>query len=616
MSGRKAFMEWLSESIVVADGAVGTALISRGVSPFRCMEELNISHPDTIFALHREYVHAGARILTTNTFKANRLHLRSFKLESKVAEINARGVEIARRAAHGAPVWIGASMGPLKVMLKPYGDFEEEEARDICREQVLALAEAEPDCFLLETQQSVLEATFFLDACKKTAPDIPVLASLTFGQDGKTFFGDTPVEGCRSLAQNGADVVGLNCSLGPADALPLVEEIAKHVNHPLVVMPNGGYPTEVDGAILYLSNPDYVADYARRFVDLGVNIVGGCCGTTPETIRAIATRVKGCRPLSRNVVDGGRLVVEEPPVPKVARRQPAGGFFQKLGNSFVVTCEIDPPKGPDAGPSVEMARTLKHAGADAVNIADNPMARVRVAPLALAHFIQEETGLSTILHMTCRDRNLLGLQSELLGAGLLGMEGILALGGDPASLGDIPAATSVNDVNAEGLVRVIASLNRGLDFSDNATGTPTHFVIGVGVNLDPENLDREVDKLKAKLDAGATFALTQPIFDPSVAERFLDRVADLAVFILPGILPLSSLKQALYLKHEVPGMTIPDPLIKGLQGFERREDQSAYGIERAMEVLIGLRIIAPGAYLTSGGRKRSMLDQVLRALSG
>ena len=611
MSKREELHSWLKASVIVADGAMGTVLRARGIGAAACLEEANLTQSELIFALHREYLHAGARILTTNTFKANRLHLAAFDLARKIRDINARGVEIARRAAHGSPVWVGASMGPLKVMLKPYGDVSEEEARDICREQVAALADAGPDLFVVETQQSALEAVFFIEACREVAPDVPVLASLTFNRDGRTFFGDTPAEGCERLKAAGADVVGINCSVGPADTLPLVEAVARRVDHPLAVMPNGGYPAQVEGSIVYLSSPEYVASYVRRYVELGVNVVGGCCGTTPETIRAIVKAVGAMKPARRTAAVGGDLVAEESAPAPVQPLEHTGGFFHKLGRAFAVTCEIDPPRNPDARDAVHLARLLKEAGADAVDIAENPMARVRVSPMALAHFIQHETGLSTILHMTCRDRNLLGLQSELLGAALLGVDGILALSGDPASLGDFPSATSVNDVNATGLIRIIASLNRGLDFSDNAIGSPTRFAIGAGVSLTPRDTARELDKLKERVDAGAAFALSQPVFEADAARRFLDLAAPVGIPILPGILPLASLKQALYLNHEVPGMSVPASVLEAMERFERREDQMALGVELAQRLLADLRAFAPGAYLTSGGRKRPVLVEVL-----
>ena len=612
MTKRDALASWMMESVIVADGAMGTVLNLRGIPRSHCLEEANVSQADLVFALHREYVHAGARILTSNTFKANRLNLAKFDLEDRVRDINIRGVEIARRAAHGSPVWVGASIGPLKVMLKPYGDMGEEEAREICLEQVSALAEAGPDLFIIETQQSTLEAGFFIQACRKIAPDLPILASLTFNKDGRTFFGDSPVEGSKRLAALGADVVGINCSVGPADTLPLVEEVAREVDHPLVVMPNAGYPTEVDGQLHYLSSPEYMAGYVKRYVDLGVNIVGGCCGTTPETIRAIAAVVKSRPPVKRQVSPEGHMVIEEAAAEPLTAAHPiAVGFFQKLEKGFAVTCEIDPPKGPDAREAVEAARRLKQAGASAVDIADNPMARVRVSSMALAHFVQQETGLSTILHMTCRDRNLLALQSELLGAALLGVDGILALSGDPTAIGDFPTATSVNDVNVVGLVRIISSLNRGFDFSDHAIGARSNFAVGVGVNLAAKDIDKELDKLKARLDAGATFAMSQPVFSLEPAKRFLERASGIPVKILPGLLPVTSLKQALYLHNEVPGMSLPAEFLARLETYERREDQMAVAVDVSRGLLQGLKAFAPGAYLTSGGRKIQVLVDVL-----
>ncbi|MGC8763569.1 MAG: bifunctional homocysteine S-methyltransferase/methylenetetrahydrofolate reductase [Acidobacteriota bacterium] len=613
MNRREALRAWMAESLIVADGAVGTLLRSRGFPAALPVESAVLSHPSLVEELHRDYLRAGAQLLTTDTFRANRLHLSRHGLEDRLEEINRRGVELARRAAHGSPAWVGASVGPLKVMLRPYGEVTEEEAREVCRQQVRALAAAEPDLFVVETQSSVLEALFFLEACREAAPHLPVLVSLTVGREGRTFFGDSPVEGLRRLAAAGADVVGLNCSQGPADLLPFVEEMARRVDHPLSAMPNGGYPAEVDGRIVYLSSPEYVATYARRYADLGVHILGGCCGTTPETIAAIAAALKGRRPLRRKASEEGRLFVEEIPPPPEAPPREAGGFFSLLGRRFVVSCEIDPPRGADARPAVESARLLKGAGADAVNLAENPMARVRAAPLAVGHFIRQETGLTTILHMTCRDRNLLGLQSELLGAALLGVEGILALSGDPAALGDFPSATSVNDVNVTGLVRIVASLNRGLDFSDNPIGTPTRFTVGVGVSLAARDPAAERRKLEERCAAGATFAFSQPVFSLETVERFLEGFRDPPLPVLPGILPLSSLRQALYFQNEVPGMEVPAGVLARLEALSSPQDQAAYGLDLAREFLAGVRRLCPGAYLTAGGRASSVLAEVLKA---
>ncbi|MEJ2368924.1 MAG: bifunctional homocysteine S-methyltransferase/methylenetetrahydrofolate reductase [Acidobacteriota bacterium] len=616
-SKRESLSSWLADSVIVADGAMGTLLQSRGIAAGQCLEEANLSRAETVFALHREYVHAGARILTSNTFHANRLAMSRFEMADRVRDINARGVEIARQAAHGGPVWVGASAGPLKVMLKPYGDMTEEEARDICREQIAALADPGPDLFVLETQQSVLETVFFIEACREIAPEIPILASLTFSsEEGRTFFGDTAVEGCRKLVESGADIVGINCSVGPAGTLPIVEQVAENVNAPLSVMPNAGYPTELDGKIVYLSSTDYVTSYIKRYLDLGVNVVGGCCGTTPETIRAVAELVNHRPPVRRQVNPQGRIVIDEPP-PEPAdppHLHTNGRFFETLETQFSVTCEISPPRNPDARQAVETARLLKHAGAGAIDLADNPMAKVRVSSTALAHFIQQETGLPTILHMTCRDRNLLGLQSELLGASLLGVEAILALSGDPASIGDFPTATSVNDVNALGLVKIIKSLNEGRDFSDHPLGGMTRFAVGVGVNMTPSNWDKELNKLKERVDAGVDFVMSQPVFTLEAVERFLEKANSLPIKVLPGLLPLSTLKQALFLHHEVPGIVLPDNLIQRIESLETKEDQESYGVELARELLVGLRSLTPGAYLTSGGRRHEILERVLTAI--
>ncbi len=605
---RDNLLELLKENFLIGDGAMGTYLQQKGFGKVPSIEMENLQNPEAVYEIHKEYIRAGAKIITTNTFKANRINFEKRGIINFLKDVNLRGVQIAKRAARGMPVFVGASLGPLSVMLKPYGDVSEKEAREICKEQVLFLSEEEPDLFIIETQQSTLEAKFFMDACKEVSPEVPILASLTVGKEGRTFFGDELIEGLLKLEKFGADILGINCTIGPSDTFVFFKELIKKIKKPLSVMPNGGYPVEVENKILYLSEPNYFANYSLKFLKIGAKIVGGCCGTTPETIRAIRENLKKPKGLEKEEF----LFIEEKEEEKGRfKKREREGFFKKLGKEFVITCEVEPPKGPDIKNLIENLRFFKSYGADAVNIADNPMARVRVSPLSVAHYIQNETSLSTILHITCRDRNLLALQSDLLGAELLGVGGVLALGGDPTALGDYPEAKSVYDVNVVGLIKIVSSLNRGYDFSDNKIIPPTNLSIGIAINPYPEDLKKELEKIKEKVEAGAEFGLTQPLFDLESSFEFLKKIERLKIHILPGILPLCNLRQALYLKNEVPGIIIPNRIIKKMEGYKSKESQRSFGIEISLKILEKVKKEFPGAYITSGGRGLNLIKEIL-----
>lgn len=608
---REKFLEFLKNKPILADGAMGTYLYQKGFGRCPSVELENIFNPDAVFEVHREYINAGAKIITTNTFGANRINYQRKKILVNLKDVNVKGLQIAKKAAKGLPVWVGASIGPLSVMLKPYGDFEEAEAREVCLEQIKYLCEEMPDLFIIESQKSVLEAIFFIDSIKKVAPDIPIIASLTINKEGRTFFGDDFLEGLLKLEREGADVLGLNCSIGPSEILYFVEKVLKNIKAPLSVMPNAGHPVEVDKRIIFLSEPNYFAQFSLKYIELGATIVGGCCGTNPDTIRKVKGKLEDFNKGKREesiVFSEIEIEKEKSEFYKIPQKE---GFFKKLGKEFVITCEIEPPKGPDVKDIITIVNGLKNFGADAINIADNPMARARVSSLAVAHFIKSETGLSTILHLTCRDRNLLALQSDILGAALLGVSGILVLGGDPTALGDYPEATSVYDVNVVGLIKIISSLNNGLDFSDNKIEPPTNLSIGIALNLNEENYEKEIEKAKERIDAGAGFALTQPIFEEEIVYRFIEKLGKLNFFVLPGILPLKSLNQALYLKNEVPGIVIPDKIINSLQKYKDLESQRAKGLEIALNLLKKLKNNLPGAYLTTGGKNLSTLKDLL-----
>jgi methionine synthase / methylenetetrahydrofolate reductase(NADPH) len=593
---REIFLSRLEEGAIVADGAVGTVLMQRGLAETKCKEEVNLTDPALVEDIHSEYIRAGAQIITTNTFKASAFHLKEHGLENKMKEINAAGVQIAKKANRMGQALVGASIGPLKALLKPYGEFEISDVEPFLEEQIKALAENEPDLFILETQQSLLEAKLAIRNIKKYAPDVPVIASFSFSKEGRTYFGDEMTDTLKKVIALGADVAGLNCSLGPSDMAEMIERACRRFVFPLSVMPNAGYPAIVKGRLHYLSSPEYMAEFAREYLDLGVNIIGGCCGTTPAHTKKMAEMLKGRRSAKRTLeVDGAVSIMPSLTTAPVAH--PEKGFFRKLGKEFVISVEIDPPKGADCSQALQAARMLKKTNVDAVNIAENPLAKVRLAPMVAAHIIQSETGLSTILHLTCRDRNLLGIQSDLLGASALGIEGILALRGDPTTAGDFPAATSVNDVTTVGLIKIIKSLNTGLDFADNPIVPPTSFKIGVGVNPGSNSIEEEKERLKAKISAGAEFAITQPVYDLDDYKKFWEAVSDLNISIITGILPLRNLKHALFLKNEVAGIVIKDDTIEKIGAYKGKDDQAKCGVALARSVLEEIRKFSGGAYI-------------------
>ncbi|HEV2879400.1 MAG TPA: bifunctional homocysteine S-methyltransferase/methylenetetrahydrofolate reductase, partial [Candidatus Eremiobacteraceae bacterium] len=497
---------WNSD-VLVADGAMGTLLIARGAQVASCVEVLNVDAPETVAGIHRDYIDAGAQIIGTNTFAANRLKLAAHEQRGKLAEINRAGVALARGVA-GTKAYVAGSVGPLGALMWPFGIVTTDEAREVFAEHIAAVAAGEPDFLLLETFGSTAELLLALAAAKKVASSLPVLASLSVVEDGKTAGGDPLQSAFQRLLDAGADAIGINCAVGPQVVYDALAPIAASIQAPLSVMPNAGYPQRLDDRTVYESSPDYFAQFAQRFAELGATIIGGCCGTTPDHTRAIAQAVSGrarqhpARPVATDKETRGQ---EHPASSRVVPPGATTSFERKLGRQFVMTVEVSPPRGADASDAVGAARLLESAGADAVNISDNPTARLRMSSAALAHLIMRETKLATILHLTCRDRNLLALQSELLGAAALGVTGILALTGDPSNVGDFPKATSVFDVTSLGLTQIVRDLNQGKDHAGNDIGRPTHFRIGVAVNPTTRTLPSELEKFAQKQLAGADF---------------------------------------------------------------------------------------------------------------
>jgi len=601
------------ERIMVVDGAMGTMLYSRGVFINQCYDELNVRSPELVLDVHRAYVKAGAELLETNSFGANRLKLAQYGLENHVAEFNRRAAEIAREAA-GANVLVAGAVGPLGVRIEPFGATSREEARGHFREQMHALLEGGADCFLLETFSDLGEIEQALAAARELSLTTPVIAQMTIGQDGLTPFGATPEDVARTLDEWGADVIGLNCSVGPQAILEAIERMAAVTKRKLSAQPNAGMPRDVSGRTMYMASPEYMASYARHFIQAGAKLIGGCCGTTPDHIKSL---VDGIRPLvprnqrrpSVRYQMPHTLGADEPGAESAtaagvdampfARRSRWAGKIAR--NEFVTSVEIVPPRGVDATAMLEGVSALKVAGVDAVNVPDGPRAQSRMGALMTSLLIEQRIGMETVTHYCCRDRNLLGMLSDLLGASAMGLRNLLIITGDPPKMGPYPDATAVFDIDSIGLTNLVSRLNKGLDPGGNSLGRPTAFTIGVGVNpaaLDPSY---ELRRFEWKVDAGAEYAITQPVFDVEQLERFLESIAHVRIPIVAGIWPLVSARNAEFLANEVPGVVVPEAVLTRMRAASEKSKEHAVaeGIAIAREMLERVRGAVQGAQVSA-----------------
>jgi methionine synthase I (cobalamin-dependent)/5,10-methylenetetrahydrofolate reductase len=612
----QSFLERLRAAPLLADGGMGTVLHARGISFDHSFDGQNLDHPDLVREIHRHYIAAGAELIETNTFGANYHRLAKFGLEERVRDINLRGAKLARdaREIEGREVFVAGSMGPLGQPLAPLGRLTFEEAQSAFARQAEALLEGGVDLFILETHAHPLELRAAITAVREVSTDLPVVALLTFTGEGKTVLGLSPEEMVIALADLPIDVLGANCSVGPQQMLDVLLSMAAHTRLPLAAMPNAGLPGYRDGRFVYLSTPAYFATYATRFLDAGIRLIGGCCGTTPEHIEAMAEVVHRYRPhpADSSAVLPVSVESREPEIPREeSKEEPVSSFLSKLRKGFVVSVELDPPRGTNPEKLLAGARRLAEVGVDAVNVADSPMARVRMACWAISALIARNVGVEVIMHFTCRDRNLMGLQSDLLGAYALGVRNIMAITGDPPSLGDFKEATAVYDVDSIGLVQIIQALNAGTDFARNAIGHPTELSIGVAVNPAAEDWAREFDRLKQKVDAGAQFAFTQPLYEISIVERFVERMQGTDLPVCLGILPLMSQKHAEFLHNEVPGISVPQEARDAMA--KAGKDGAAVGKDLALELLERAGGLLDGAYLMpSFGRYDTCVEIVRR----
>ncbi len=593
---------------------MGTMLYAKGVSLNRCFDELNLVSPQLVKEVHMGYVKAGAELLETNTFGANRFRLAKFDLAERVREINLAGARLARESA-GEDLYVAGSVGPLGLRLEPLGPTSREEARKAFREQIVALAEGGVDLIVIETMMDLEEAHQALLAARE-ATSLPVVVQMTVQEDGNTPSGASPEDFGRQLDAWGADVIGINCGIGPAAVLETLERIAAVTTKKLSAQPNAGLPHSIDGRTHYLCSPEYMAERASRFIQAGARIVGGCCGTTPEHIRAIKAAVKSLGP------QAGRATVETALHPPQALEplpiELRSNLAEKLGQGeFPVVVEIVPPKGCDPAREVEGAQYLKRHGVDAVNVPDGSGATARMSAQTLAVVIQQQAGIETLLHFSCRGRNVLSLQSDILGAHALGIRNVWAVTGDPPQFADLPSATAVFDVDAIGLVNILNNLNRGLDMGGNPLGTQTSFLIGVGLNPNALDPDEELRRFQYKVKAGANFGVIRPVFDMIRLARFLQRVQALdvpRVPLLAGIHPLTSYRNAEFLNNEVPGMSVSPEILKRMRAVDTGEKARAEGLKIAREMLLEVREMVQGAQIVAPFSRYAMAVEVIEAM--
>ncbi len=596
------------EQVVVADGAMGTMLYARGVFINVCYDELNVRQPDLVRGIHAEYVRAGAELLETNSFGASRPKLQHYGLEAQVREFNVAAATLAREAA-GDEALVAGAVGPLGLRIEPYGPTSRDEARELFEEQMAALRDGGVDCFILETFSDLDEIEQAVRAARAVAPSLPVIAQMTVTADLVTSFGVPPEEIAEALEATGADIIGLNCSVGPQTILEAIERMAAVTDRKLSAMPNAGMPREVGGRAMYMASPEYMASYARHLIQAGVHLVGGCCGTTPEHIHAMADGVRPLVPHHHTVVHsagGGRLsrvsgrheAVGVEPVPLADR----SAWGRKIAaGEFVTSVEIVPPRGVDPAKMLAEVTKLKTAGVDAVNVPDGPRAQSRMSAIATSVLIEQACGIETVTHYACRDRNLLGMLSDLLGASALGLRNVLLVTGDPPKMGPYPDATAVFDIDAIGLTNLVSRLNHGLDPGGNAIGAPTRYVIGVGVNPAAIDVGHELKRFAWKAEAGAEFAVTQPVFDPAQLETFLRQIEGARLPVVAGIWPLVSARNAEFLANEVPGVTVPQEIIDRMRraSEKSKEHGVAEGIAIAREMLARVRGAVQGVQVSA-----------------
>ncbi|MBN2542320.1 bifunctional homocysteine S-methyltransferase/methylenetetrahydrofolate reductase [bacterium] len=602
-------LEIIEEKILVADGAMGTMLYSMGIPKGHCYDELNSSHPEVIKNIHTDYINAGAELIETNTFGANRYILEKyFDLGSKTMELNHLGAKLAREIA-GNKALVGGSVGPITRPFESTEILEDNDIRAYFKEQVSTLIEGGVDIIIFETIADLDELIEGIKALKEVDSKFPCICQLSFVQEGKTLLGYDPFETTTKLNEFDVPIIGANCGQGAQEVFDAIVKMNNITEKKLSAMPNAGLPTFSNAKFMYPSSPEYMAKYSIKLVKAGVSIVGGCCGTTPAHIAAIAKAVRSLKPQPRKVIKVPKVEAKKPAPPL----HPPSSLRRKLHDKFVLTMEIDPPRGTDPSKEVEAARRFKELGGDAINIADAPLARLRMSPLPLAHIINSEVGIDVILHFTCRDRNTLAITSDLIGAYSLGIDNILALHGDPPSVGDYPFATAVFEITSKGLVEIITALNNG----KNRLGIPlpgcTSFFVGVAFNPTAHDIDKQFANLNDKIKKGAHFLQTQPIYEPSVIEKIKPRLDDLGIPVIVSLLPIANSRHAEFLHNEVPGISIPDWIRNKFENANESDEE--IGIDISLQIMNGLKELVNGVCIMPPFKKYFMAERILSSFT-
>jgi len=583
---------------------MGTMLYAKGVYINRCYDELSLSNPDLVREIHSEYIRAGADIIETNTFGATAHHLQQYGLETSLRDINVTAARLARECA-GDRVYVAGAIGPLGLRIEPYGPTSFDEAKDLFKEQASALLEGGVDLFCLETFSDLSEIRQAIRAVRELC-DLPIIAQMTIMTDGNTLFGTTPELFTERLDQWGADVIGLNCGVGPAIILAALEKMRTITKKKLSAQPNAGLPRDVQGRQFYMCSPEYMSKFAKRFIQSGAKFIGGCCGTTASHIKLISDAVRAASPRAQRVTfsPGATAKVDDitPADIKVVPPEERSAWARKIvRGEFVTSVEVLPPKGVDSKKTLDSIRLLKDAGVDGVNIPDGARAQSRMSALATAVLVEQQIGIESVLHYCCRDRNLLGMVSDLLGAAALGIRNLLLITGDPPKMGPYPDATAVFDIDAIGLTNMVNKLNHGLDLGNNPIGEPTAFCIGVGVNPGAINLDEEIKRFEWKVEAGAQYAITQPVFDTEQLCDFIRRIEHVRIPIIAGIWPLVSYRNAEFLHNEVPGVRVTPSIMERMRVAANisKETGRDEGLKIARESLMEVRDLIQGVQVSA-----------------
>lgn len=603
------FINRLKQGVLLFDGGMGTELYKQGVFINKCFEELNLSNPTMVEQIHREYIKAGADVVETNSFGANRFKLKSHQLDDKLYEINFAAGKIARQAA-GENTYVAGAIGPLGVQIEPLGPISRQEAKEYFKEQIRPLIDSGVDVLLFETFVYPNELEIAILAAKELS-ERPVIAQMTIDEDACAITGAPPEVLVGELMRFGADVIGVNCTVGPQIMLNWLDVANKYCDIPISIMPNAGKPKNIEGRNIYLTSPEYLGEYAKHFIQSGASIIGGCCGTGPEHIKKMRNMIDSVKPeLKRSKIEVKAFENEVQALPSIPKEKKSRLARRMHEGKFVTFVELVSPHGVSADKEIEKAREMYFFGIDVINIPDGPRASARMSALSLAVQIQQKVGIETVLHYVCRDRNVIGIQSDLLGAYAMGVRNILAITGDPPKLGNYPDATAVFDVDSIGLVNIINRLNSGLDIAGNKIGSPSGFFAGVGANPGAVNLDEELRRLYWKIDAGAEFIITQPVFDLKQFEIFYKRAQEFKVPIVAGIWPLTSIRNAEFMNNEIPGCFVPENILERMRNrADSKEASLAEGVAIARETLDELRPMIAGVQISAPfGRVQSVVD--------